>query len=154
MKLTPHGVALTALAIGLAGFGWNAMRRKPAPAVAGVSELELRWLQNEYRLDDVVMQRIAPLHRAHVVECERHCLALAGNEEQMQALMARCREMTPELAETVQRASDLGSECRQHMLAYFYAVAREMPPPEASRYLARMLPVVAHPERSEAVHRP
>ena len=84
MKLTPLGVALTVLAVGLAAFGWNVTRREPAPAAAGVSEPELRWLQSEYRLDDAAMRRIAPLHRAHVVECERHCKALAGNEGQMQ----------------------------------------------------------------------
>lgn len=148
MNLRGIVVVTVALIAGVGGFFWQTRRTTAISQPVVATEPELRWLQREFRLDDATIRHIADLHHAYAAECEAMCEALRASDAQVQRMMLESKVLTPELEATLARSNQLMFECQRKMLTHFYAVAREMPPAEAQRYLQQMTPVAAHPERS------
>lgn len=143
MKLKAGIVLVVALAAGAGAFAWRAARtEKPSTG----STPELLWLQREFALNDDAMRRIGELHRSYTAECEEMCVALRASDGAVSQLVAAGNRATPELEAALGRSNRLTAECQRRMVEHFYAVAKEMPPPQAQRYLQLMTPVITHPE--------
>lgn len=76
------------------------------------------------------------------------CLALRAGEAEVRRLTLARSAVTPELEVVLEKSNHLIGDCQRGMLAHFYAVANEMPPAQARRYLEQMLPVALHPAQS------
>jgi hypothetical protein len=143
MKLKAAFVLVVALAAGAGAFAWRAVRiEKPSSAPTA----ELRWLQREFALNDDAMRRIGELHRSYTGECEKMCEALRASDAEVSQLVATGKRTTPALENALSRSNQLTADCQRRMVEHFYAVAKEMPAPQAQRYLQLMTPVITHPE--------
>ena len=135
-------VLVAAIAAAVSGFAWRAVQRHTD---TNAPQPELRWLQREFALNDAAMRRIGDLHRGYTAECEMMCAALQSSDDDVTRLLAAARRPTPELNAALNRSNQLTGDCQRRMVEHFYAVANEMPPEAARRYLELMTPVVAHP---------
>lgn len=144
MKRAALLAALLALAVGvfalchLAGtYRLRQLRHDPAGEIA--------WLAHEYRLTPPQTARIAALHAAYAPRCEAMCGRIEENNRQLDALLTAGPARDAEIAVLLRDSAQIQVDCRTEMLAYLRAVAAEMPPEQAARYLAAMKPHVLQP---------
>ncbi len=144
MKL-PAGIVLaTALIVGAGIYFWKSCHRPNELAIQDKGR-ELLWLKKEFHLPPQTLEKISVLHAHYTAECEMMCAAIHRNDAEVRRLIATNREINDEIESALRRSNETVGECQRRMLAYFYAVAREMPEIEARRYLAMMTPMVEHP---------
>ncbi len=151
MRLPAGPVVFAAVAIGGAVFFWQSHHPRSAyDKVPG--QPELIWLQEEFRLSPVAMDRITQLHHGYTAECERMCEQINANDAAVRQLVMANRTITPKLEAALDRSSLTAAMCQRRMLEHFYDIAREMPEAEAQRYLTMMSPMVEHPAAPAPMH--
>ena len=138
-KLPAIGRLLGALLMGVAVFAicyWGAARARLA--AVGRAPDELAWLAHEFKLTDVEVARIRPLHEAYLPKCEAMCARLATKNHELADVLRGAPQVPPEAERTLPEAAALRAECQAQMLRHFQEVARAMPPESGARYLAEM----------------
>lgn len=151
LTLIPLGLLIGCIAFG-AVYAWQT--RKPR-ALLKAPEVGLAWLRSEFHLDDSQYARIEQLHRSYEAECARLCQKVAEENTRLARAAAATNTVTDGLRSQILETGRLRDQCRSSMLEYLYAVARELPPAAAQRYLELMLEstcVVEKPRAGGSVH--
>lgn len=99
---------------------------------------ELAWLQKEFNLSEIELERISKLHAAYQPHCKEMCRRIDEQNMKLQQLLAGTNAVTSEIERALADAGNLRAECQRDMLQHFYEIARTMPPEQAKRYLAWM----------------
>jgi hypothetical protein len=111
-------------------------------------QMGLRWLREEYRLDEATFARIEALHRNYFAHFGRMCREL---DETDRPLLARPRTLAVNSAAVASQLSQeqaICSRCEQAALTHLRQVAGLMPPDQAERFLQEMLPAVQQQRRA------
>lgn len=120
-----------------------------ARSVAAGDADALGWLWTEFRLSDEQMGRIAAMHAAYEVVCERHCEEIAKASGEVRKLRtAGATEAELKAAEA--RAAEVDAVCRAATEAHVRAVAAIMGERQGGRYLALVLPKLGEVAHSGA----
>lgn len=146
--MTPTGriaafVLLTAAAAGAALWATCESLRPRENA----QEVGLRWLKDEYHLDDVTFEKVSALHRDYFRQCDRMCRQI--NEADRPLLWrARHRNRQPgELDAQITRDQIVCGDCEKAATEHLKQVATLMPSETGNRFLEDILPVMQHQRR-------
>jgi hypothetical protein len=140
-------VVLLALAAGAGAISYYCLGGAKAPASA--VDDSLVWLRLEFKLNNDQMRRIEVLHEAYQDVCAEHCAAIGearGNLSELKSAQApdiRLRAAEVKLAE-------VEMVCRSSTEAHARAVAAIMGEEQGARYLAIVLPRLAHVDHTGA----
>ena len=96
---------------------------------------ELAWLQKEFQLGDAEFTRIVKLHEGYLPRCAEFCRRIAEKNAELQELVAQPNPDHHAVAQKLQEAGNLRTECQQNMFTHFLEVSRQMPPAQGQRYL-------------------
>ncbi len=121
-----------ALAAGLIAFG---VTRWSCRASDLTGEDEVAWLRKEFRLNAAQTAAIEKLHDDYHPVCMEHCRRIALAK----ARLAAATDPAPAKAELAR----LEAVCHDATLAHLRRVAAVMPPEQAERFLALVLPKVS-----------
>lgn len=146
----PWLIFALALAAGLLGYGLTRLAvRAPAPDEAAAPEAQLAWLEREFSLTRDACDEIKRLQLAYEPVCVDHCAAIARAQAALKTALATDDASARAAAET--ELARLKRVCAESTRAHLQAVAAQMPPAQAVRFLALMEPRVAHhPDREGA----
>jgi hypothetical protein len=97
---------------------------------------ELAWLKKEFHLSDAEFTRISQMHAAYLPQCRERCLRIAEQDRQLQQLLDKATNMTPEIQNLLAQRARTRGECETEMMKHFLEVSRTMPPEQGRRYLA------------------
>lgn len=135
----PLVILLTALVLGAALFaGSYAVSRRLCEVCMVPPAGSLDWLQKEYHLDAGEMARIQKLHEDYVSQCAVMCRNVAAKKQELAAALDNATNVNPLAEQKLSELAACRAQCQTHMLQYFAAVSRNMPPAEGRRYLAEM----------------
>ena len=106
----------------------------------------LDWLRHEYRLSDAAFSRIARMHRDYFARCDAMCAEmLAANRPPRGRGAPGGAAASTGPAHPLHRGEKAICErCMNTMVAHLRAVAGVMEPEQGRRFLADILPDVAH----------
>lgn len=109
---------------------------RPAPSY---QQRGLRWLKEEYRLDDATFQQVEELHEAYFASCTRMCREI--KEASRPLLMQNRRNPLPSATQAGLRRQEhqLCEKCEDAAKTHLHQVASLMPPTERQRFLDDML---------------
>jgi len=145
-------VAILGLLLGSAAFfGLSAAK------TAGLRRLELEcgpdlvWLKQEFHLSEADFTRIRVLHEEYKPKCAEMCRRVDEQHRELARLLQTATEVTPEIAEVMNRAAQLRKQCQIEMLGHFFRVSQAMPPDEGRRYLAWMQEQTLSPSHDSMV---
>lgn len=99
-------------------------------------ERGLRWLREEYHLDDATFQKVAALHESYFATCDKMCREI---KEASRPLLMRPRRPSGSTAGMHQRERQLCDQCERAAKQHLHQVAELMPPQEGQRFLEDML---------------
>lgn len=109
----------------------------------------LVWLRSEFKLDDAQMRRIEAMHETYQDVCADHCVAIGEARAKVRQLRAAgADEATVQAAEA--KTIEVEGFCRSSTEAHVRAVAAVMGAGQGARYLAVVLPRLAHVEHTGA----
>lgn len=141
--MTPAGriaafVFLTAAAAGAALWATReSLRPRENP-----QEVGLRWLKDEYHLDDATFDRVSALHRDYFRQCDKMCRQI---DEADRPLLWRARYRTRqpgELDAQLARDQSVCGVCEKAATEHLKQVAALMPGESGQRFLDDILPVM------------
>lgn len=146
--MTPAGriaafVFLTAAAAGAALWATReSLRPRESP-----QEIGLRWLKDEYHLDDTTFEKVSALHRDYFRQCDKMCRQI--NEADRPLLWrARHRNRQPsELNAQLARDQSVCGDCEKAATEHLKQVAALMPGESGQRFLEDILPVMQQQRR-------
>lgn len=141
--MTPAGriaafVFLTAAAAGSALWATReGLRPRESPQQVG-----LRWLKDEYHLDDATFEKVSALHRDYFRQCDKMCRQI--NEADRPLLWrARHRNRQPdEVDAQLARDQIVCGDCEKAATEHLKQVAALMPGESGQRFLEDILPVM------------
>lgn len=99
---------------------------------------ELAWLKSEFQLNDAEFTKVCQLHLAYMPHCQEMCDRIDKLNVEINGLVMQTNAITPAIEKKMGEAAQLRLECQKMLLNHFYDVSRQMPPPQAKRYLAMM----------------
>lgn len=138
-----------ALAAGLLAYGLTRRAMHPPVVAADATEAQLDWLAREFSLNDAARAEVARLQTGYEPICEEHCAAVARARAALKAATAANDASARAAAEA--ELARLKQLCAESTRAHLRAVAAQMAPAQAARFLSLMEPRVAHdPERTGA----
>jgi hypothetical protein len=109
----------------------------------------LVWLRSEFKLNDDQIRRIEAMHEAYQDVCAEHCVAIGEARSKVRQLRAAgADEATVRAAEL--KTIEVDGLCRSSTEAHVRAVAAVMGAEQGARYLAVVLPRLAHVEHTGA----
>jgi hypothetical protein len=120
----------------LAGGGSYLISSAPSRCLMDSQTPELAWLQSEFQLPDDELARVTKLHEAYLAGCAERCRRIDAKNEEVKALLAEARAVTPEAGKMLREAALLRADCQKVMLQHFYEVSQTMPPAQGRRYLS------------------
>jgi hypothetical protein len=112
-----------------------------------LQEIGLRWLKEEYHLDDATFERVSALHREYFVQCSQMCRKLG---EADRPLLWRNRQRNRQSVAFEARLSKeqaLCAECEKKATEHLRQVAEMMPPGQGERFLNDSLPALEQQRR-------
>ncbi len=158
MKRMHRPVLILAMGLvaGLLAFGGvYAWQTRSTRAMLEEPRADLAWLRTEFHLDPIRYGKVARLHEAYETNCARICREVADANARLSETALSHRELNDDLRRLIAETGRLRDECRRAMLEHLYAVARELPPDAAQRYLRLMLDstcVVEQPRMPGSAH--
>ena len=96
---------------------------------------ELAWLKQEYHLNAVQFYRVRRLHKIYQRDCRTPCQLNRRESEQLKALLAHSRAVTPEITHLLKERAKTRTQCETLMLRHLVEISRCMTPAEGRRYL-------------------
>ncbi len=112
-----------------------------------LQEIGLRWLKEEYQLDDATFERVSQLHSDYFAQCTQMCRKL-GEADRPLLWRKRQRHRQPDdLEDRLAREQALCAECEQAATEHLRQVAELLPPGQGERFLNEMLPTLKQQRR-------
>lgn len=134
-------VIVIALAAGAAGVTYLCMRGD-RPMMAGGDDAML-WLRSEFKLDAARFAQIEKVHEAYQAVCEDHCALIMEQRARLRRLKSEGASEADIAAAQVE-AKRLDANCRASLEAHIRQVAGLIGGEQGERYLATILPRIAH----------
>lgn len=131
-----------AVAAGLLGYGLTRLALRPPAFAVDSTEAQLDWLAREFSLNAGARAEVARLQSAYEPVCENHCAAIARAQASLKTALAAGDASARAAAEA--QLARLKQLCAESTQAHLRAVAAQMPPAQAARFLNLMQPRVAH----------
>ncbi|MGV3658599.1 MAG: hypothetical protein ACO1TE_00390 [Prosthecobacter sp.] len=113
--------------------------RESARPRESYQEIGLRWLRDEYRLDDATFEKVAALHHAYFATCSQMCRQI---KEATRPLLMQTRRQplsTSTKAGLRQQEQKLCDDCELAAKKHLLQVADLMPEEQRQRFLDDML---------------
>ncbi len=115
----------------------ESLRPSESPAEAG-----LRWLKEEYSLEDGAFERIAALHHEYFRRREHMCRQIDDADGQLLG-RNRQRGLQPgEMDARLSRDRLVCADCEEAAIQHLRQVAAHMPPEQGKRFLENILPAI------------
>jgi hypothetical protein len=139
------GFALLTVAIAAVAL-WatrESLRSRESPQDVG-----LRWLKDEYHLDDATFLRVSTLHREYFQQCDKMCRQIVATDR---PLLWRARHQTRKAGEIdaqLVKGQAICADCEKAATEHLRQVAALMPPDQGKRFLEDILPSL-HQQRRE-----
>lgn len=141
MSRRPLVTVVLVLVAALLGYGLTRLvLRPPAPDELSSPEARMAWMEREFALSADACAQIKRLQSAYDPVCEKHCAAIVRAQA---ALRAAGDDPTARAAAQAELAR-LKQVCAESTRAHLQAVAAQMPPAEAGRFMAMMEHRIAH----------
>lgn len=134
-------VIVIALAAGAAGVTYLCMRGD-RPSMSGGEDTML-WLRDEFKLSPEQFARIKQVHDAYQSVCEDHCALIMEQRVRLRRLQTEGASAA-DLAAARAEAARLDETCRASLEAHIRQVAGLIGGEQGERYLATILPRIAH----------
>ncbi len=138
------GFALIAAALAAVSL-W--ITRESLRARESPQEIGLRWLKEEYLLDDAAFDRISALHHDYFTQCTKMCRQIAAATR---PLLWRARHRSRQYGDVDAQLSQeqaLCGDCEKAAVQHLQQVAALMPPAEGKRFLDDILPALQQQRR-------
>jgi hypothetical protein len=110
-------------------------------------QVGLRWLKDEYHLDDATFEKVSMLHRDYFRQCDKMCRQI---DEADRPLLWRARgqkRLPEEIATQLARDQSVCADCEKAATAHLQQVAALMPAEQGRRFLNEILPVMQQQRR-------
>ncbi|MBE7496818.1 MAG: hypothetical protein HS117_17895 [Verrucomicrobiaceae bacterium] len=120
----------------------ESLRSRESPQDVG-----LRWLKDEYHLDDVAFERVSALHRDYFQQCDKMCRQI---DEADRPLLWRARHRerkTGEIDAQLVKEQAICADCETAATEHLRQVAALMPPEQGKRFLDDILPILQQQRR-------
>jgi Heavy-metal resistance len=144
-------ILLLALLIGVTGFvlvRWQQHRAEHVDAAeyarhgADGHHSELDWLKSDLGVSETQLEKVHALHVAYHPVCEALTHRLEASHRKLDTLTASANSFSPEMEVALQEHATVHLDCQRAMLKHFYDTAGCLSPPQARKYLKKMLPFV------------
>ncbi|MBL9179386.1 MAG: hypothetical protein JNM65_15085 [Verrucomicrobiaceae bacterium] len=115
----------------------ESLRSRESPA-----EIGLRWLKEEYHLDEPVFERITALHRDYYQKCDQMCRQI---NEADRPLLWRARQRgrtSSDVDALLSKERAICADCEKTAIKHLRQVAAHMPPEQGKRFLENILPAI------------
>lgn len=146
--MTPAGriaafVFLTAAAAGAALWATReSLRPRENP-----QEVGLRWLKDEYHLDEATFEKVSAMHRDYFRQCDKMCRQIDEADRPL-VWRARHQKRRPdELTAQLTRDQLVCGDCEKAATEHLKQVAALMPGESGQRFLEDILPVMLQQRR-------
>ncbi|MFT3868693.1 MAG: hypothetical protein QM715_09350 [Nibricoccus sp.] len=123
--------------------------RKPLPVASAGEDASLLWLRSDFNLPADKMARIAQLHEAYRGICDEHCRQIREARVTVKKMRAASAEHCDIVAAEA-KVADLDRVCVTSLEAHLREIAGVIGGNEGERYLAVVLPRIAHFDHSGA----
>jgi hypothetical protein len=136
-RLTGYTLLTLALASAALWSTREILRPRESP-----QEVGLRWLKDEYHLDNATFERISSLHRNYFMQCKKMCRQLENAER---PLLWPGRRRTPqpnEVTDSLKKEQALCSDCEKAATDHLKQVAALMPQETGKLFLEDILPTM------------
>jgi hypothetical protein len=110
------------------------------------------WVGQRLGLRGEALEEFRQAHGRYAATCAEMCVRIQASDQELARLIASSREVTPEITAAIAQSDALRNECRQNMLAHFYAVAAMLEADQARSYLQMVLPLIVEPELMSQQH--
>ncbi|MEY4489502.1 MAG: hypothetical protein RIQ79_2010 [Verrucomicrobiota bacterium] len=140
-------VLLLALAAGAGAVSYYCLGGSTSHMSA--SDDSLVWLRSEFKLNNEQMRRIEALHLAYQDVCADHCAAIGEARGDLRELKTAGAPET-RIREAETKLTEVDTACRSSTEAHARAVAAIMGEEQGARYLAVVLPRLAHVDHTGA----
>jgi phage protein D len=137
--LTLGLVVAAAAGVGLASY--RAAIAKPMQ-VALAKQDAMEWLRADFKLTEAQFAAIKRLHDSYAITCEEHCRAIQDAAHARATLRATGTADAAALTAADRRVEELRQIYETAIAAHVRQCAELMPPREAERYLALVLPLI------------
>ncbi len=131
-------IVLGALTVGAALFVGSFFLSQRVSMVCEAPPNNLAWLRKEYHLNAAEMARIQKLHQDYLTQCNVMCQMITAKEKEVATALDNATNVTPVAEQKLAELATCRAQCQSHMLQFFAAVSRVMPPAEGRRYLGEM----------------
>jgi hypothetical protein len=146
--MTPAGriAAFLFLTAAAAGAALWATRESLRPR-ENPQEVGLRWLKDEYHLDEATFEKVSAMHRDYFRQCDKMCRQI---DEADRPLLWRSRHQKrrpDELTAQLTRDQLVCGDCEKAATEHLKQVAALMPGESGQRFLEDILPVMQQQRR-------
>lgn len=146
--MTPAGrlIGFAFITLALAGAAmW--ITRESLRSHESPQEVGLRWLKDEYHLDDATFERVSTLHRDYFMKCTKMCRQLDAADRPL-LWRARHRNRQPgSIDDQLSKEQALCGDCEKAATDHLNQVAALMPPEQGKRFLDDILPILQQQRR-------
>lgn len=111
-------------------------------------QVGLRWLKDEYHLDDATFERVSVLHRDYFRQCDKMCRQI---NEADRPLLWRARHRgraAGQIDAQLAREQMVCGDCEEAATEHLKQVASLMPEAQGRRFLSDILPVMQEQRRA------
>jgi hypothetical protein len=146
--MTPAGriaafVFLTAVAAGAALWATReSLRPRENP-----QEVGLRWLKDEYHLDEATFEKVSAMHRDYFRQCDKMCRQIDEADRPLLWRSRRQKRQPGEVDAQLTRDQLVCGDCEKAATEHLRQVARLMPESSGQRFLDDILPVMQKQRR-------
>ncbi len=141
-RLIGFAFIILALAGGTVWMTRESLRSREVPQDVG-----LRWLKDEYHLDDTAFARIRALHRDYFSQCTKMCRQLdAADRPLLWRARLRDRQNT-DITDELNKEQALCGDCEKAATDHLHQVAALMSPEQGRRFLNDILPILQQQRR-------
>ena len=105
-------------------------------------EVGLRWLKDEYHLDDATFEKVSALHRDYFRQCDKMCRQINEADRPLLWQARRQKRQPGELDAQLARGQIVCGDCEKAATEHLKQVAALMPGESGRRFLDDILPVM------------
>ncbi len=149
MKYLLATLGLLVAAAGATGIACYLLGSEPGLHAAARKGDPMAWLRTDFHLDDRQFAAIRQLHDGYAGACDEHCRRIQEATRQRRALSSGGADPAA-LQAADRRLTELREICETAIARHVRQVAAIMSPEDGRRYLAIVLPKIAHFDHTAA----
>lgn len=143
MKRFVAVIVITVLACLAASLTVHMMRTRQPPA---------EWLGQKLGLEGVALAEFTAAHHEYAVSCAEMCRRIGEVNDELERLVLKSPELTPEIVTSLSRTESLRAECKQNMLTHFMKVSKLLDEEKQAEYMQLVMPLITERDQMEKSH--